>query len=215
MKLNYTIKLFSSVAAVVLLSACGDSDSSSSSDAPSLDPVVSYSVEKESEYNGKTVKMKLGANGDFKAVSGYSGYPELEFANEAEAPYTVSSLVEVESYGYEGSDDTVSGTITSDYAEGTEHIKAKSKEHGDVDCTNKYQSPLPFVLGAASDIDEVYFDEEQLISTTCPSWMNEEYEDEEYDESDDEYEEEVKAMEDIVNRTINGTSHISSYTSLK
>jgi hypothetical protein len=207
MKLNYTMKLFSSVAAVLLLSACGDSGDSSTSEgtAPALDPVVAYSVEKTSEYAGRVATMKLGTDGDFKAVSGSEDYPELGMSDSADLPYTINTVTKVESYGYSDSEDTISAITTSDYSAGTEHIKGTSKVHGDIDCTNTYQSPLPLVINDAAAFDEVYFDDEQRINTTCPSWM-----DETSPEEDDDYD-----YEEIENMTINGNSHISRYYSIK
>lgn len=209
MKFNKKIVVLSTVVIAVLFSACGSNGGSSSDGGTlSLDPVVAYSVEKTQEYNGKTRIMKLGADGDFKAVENEYGYPAITFSDSVTVPYTISTLTEVESFDIVA-DDTISGTTTTDYAKGTVHIKGVSSEHGDIDCTTTYQSPLPFVVNHIEELEDIYLDDEQMISTTCPSWMN----DEEDDESEED-DEEVKSST-ITNRTINGDSHISEYYSIK
>jgi hypothetical protein len=98
-------------------------------------------------------------------------------------------------------------TTNYDYKHGTEHTVGTSSQHGSVDCTTTYQTPLPLVV-----VDNGYieipdgFDESTKISSTCPDWM---------DESQNL---EATSMKYLSNVTItdsdNQVSHISTYNEL-
>jgi len=65
-----------------------------------------------------------------------------------------------------------SGKSTSDFKAGTEHLVISSSKYGNADCINTYKTILPYNLTANNDIGGMYFDNKNIISTTCPSWVN-------------------------------------------
>jgi len=81
---------------------------------------------------------------------------------------TKTTIMEVDS-SYAGH---ASGKIISDFKAGTEHIILTSNKYGSADCVNTYKTILPYNLTASNDINGMYFDNKNIISTTCPSWVN-------------------------------------------
>jgi hypothetical protein len=209
--LHKNLALFASAVLMVSLNGCGSSgggsgdSGSASASVESISPITPYTVEVSSQRNGKTLTMKQGADGDFKVTKvSYEGvdYPILDFSDEVSTPYTVSSLVVEEAFSSTDSTGSYAGTVTSDYAAGTEHIVVTSSPHGTVDCVNEYTPILPISINDVNDLPDG-FDEETLSSTTCPEWVNDEA-------SSDE---EPSSMQAVKNQTINGSSHISTYYS--
>jgi hypothetical protein len=198
------------ILSAMLLSGCGGGSSSDggSDGGDSLDftPIVNYTVDATQTYDGKTFITKLGADGVFQAVK-TSGYPNINFINGVTQITIVNMTAEEKFSGTLSDGDKISATTNYDYKQGTEHTVGTSSQHGSVDCTTTYQTPLPLVV-----VDNGYieipdgFDESTKISSTCPDWM---------DESQNL---EATSMKYLSNVTItdsdNQVSHISTYNEL-
>ncbi len=201
-----------SVAAVLALSfsGCGsDSDSDGGDSSSGSDPIVAYECEASQSYEGITITMKLGANGNLKCEKPY-GYPELQFVdgvNQMEISQIIaSSSFTSKSHG--------NGTSVENLKEGTETIKGTDPKNGSVNCVNTYDVPLPLYVYDADELQNFYLDDYQLLSTTCPDWVNEDD-----DDYDDDYENDVDEGTYTQNVTVTETSgtvsKISSYMSMQ
>jgi hypothetical protein len=219
MKLNFKIKVLSLAVVTVLFSACGSSSTSSetlivdeqSSTIEAGNDInvatdnlkVDYSVEATSEDSGKKVTVKLGADGDLKAVTDGKN-ATIVFKDNVVTPYTVKRLLKIEEIKSVTNLDDTTITMTSDFSTGKEYIKGTSKVHGNIDCVNRYESLLPLMISDADELTDIDFDEDTRNSTTCPSWMNE-----------DADEAKPISLELIYNISINENSHISGSISIK
>jgi hypothetical protein len=176
------------------------------SNTNSVQPIVPYTQSWSTNYGGKIMTMKMGADGQIKAVKSPSGQPTLQLAgtNSVSVSQVLVSQYITGDFGKEGHSVV---TITQDYAKGTEHIVGTSTTHGSIDCVNTYKSPLPMTLTTSEPEPYDTFTDTSRISTTCPAWVNEDSE------------EEPTNFTMVENQTITSTtgsvSHISKFISLK
>jgi hypothetical protein len=206
-KINKSLVILSSVAMLTLLSGCGDdtTDDSASNISTALQDATTttYAAESTNSYNGVTIISKLNATGDFSAIDGTYG-PELVFADGVTTPYTVNTLTMTESIEMQEAAGQSVLSITSDFSEGTQHLQGNRAGYGNFDCVETYISPLPIILSYSTDDLPDYFDEDTRVSTTCPTWID--------DNANDTHPISYTA---VTNITVNGTSQISEYNSYK
>lgn len=190
------------IVASMAFNGCGSSDSTDSTDLPNA--IVEYSCESTQIFDGINITMKLGANGNLTCDDLY-GYPELQFidnVNEMVINQLISSsTVTSNTHG--------SGTTTINLQEGTETIKGTDPENGSVDCVNTYDVPTPLYIYDAEELQNIYLDDYQLISTTCPAWVNED------DDSEDDIYEGTYTENITITETSGTVSEISSYVSMQ
>jgi len=171
-------------------------------------PIVPYTQSVTVAYNGKTMTMKAGADGDFKVVSS-NGNPALSLAEGIDSLKVSQMIIQEYIKGDFPKEGVSTIAITKDFKAGTEHIVGTSAAHGDIDCTNKYKSPLPLTITNENIDYNSEFDDNDRTETTCPAWVN----------ADDDSEAEPKNFEMVSNATITAASgkvsHISRYISLK
>jgi len=168
-----------SVATVLMMSACGttdDSDDSSgggTNNPSTVQPAAAYTCEKTLSFNGKSITMKAGANGDLKIVCNEFG-GDLKFNNVNEI--AIAQLVSTETVNFvEVSGDTINATVNTDLKAGTRTYKGTSSAHGNINCVETYDTgTLPVTIYDASDLETyIEFDNMQQTNTTCPDWINE------------------------------------------
>ena len=137
---------------------------------------VPYTVTYDNKLNGQRVIDKMGATGKIEAVYSndyyYGKHPvELQFTNNNNAIDLLVNTIKstryqtahFDNYGY------VNVTTENDFIQGTAKETIVDPTHGTVTCTN-YYSPLstPYTLYDP----EMQFQDENLQSTDCPTWLN-------------------------------------------
>jgi len=162
-------------------------------------PFTESSTNKSQE--GVTYTEKLGATGNLKATKITQGsYSGLELhLKDGISSMEITEATETEKIlGNTASIGKFSGMITSDFKAGTEHIVVSSSKFGSADCVNNYNTILPFKITLENtDLSDLYFDSENMISTTCPSWVNE-------DSPEDEEPQNFKDTENYILKDSNG-----------
>ena len=176
-----------------------------SSDAGSAQPIVPYTQSKTAVVQGKTMTMKLGADGQLKAAS-VMGYPVLKVAgtNDIKVSQIIRTMYSTGIFAVEGNS---VATITQDFAKGTEHIVGTSSTYGHADCVNVYQSPLPITITTSDPEYDFDFEHSNRLSTTCPEWVN--------DDAKGEPKEFTITTNTTITSTSNSVSHISRYMNVK
>ena len=152
-------------------SGCGsDSETKTSSDnsvdVSLLDvgePIVSYTC----EASGNTMSIKSGANGNFICTD-INGYPELRFIDGKNEMIITQAVID-----YEFNSNESNAKATVDLQSGTENIVVTESKYGSVDCVNKYDIELPLYIYDAKKFEYFNIQDYQLLSTTCPNWVNE------------------------------------------
>ena len=177
---------------------------SASTNTDSTQPIVPYTQSKSAPAGGKTITIKLGADGQLKATS-VMGYPVLKLAGTNDI--TVSQIIRtVYSTGTFAAEGDGAATVTQDFVKGTEHIVSTSSTYGHADCVNVYRSPLPITLTTNSQFD-FDFERSSRLSTTCPDWVNA--------DAKGEPEEFTSTANTTITSSSNSVSHISQYMNIK
>jgi len=205
--------------ATLSFSGCGDSssddsespsstnvstgDSSSSTSGSSVSSVVPYSCQITSANNGKTVEMKLGANGKLTCDDSY-GYPQLKFIDGVNEMIISQAII-----SYEINTNSAIGKSTVDLKKGTETIVVTKSKDGIANCVNTYDISLPISFYDAEMFDYFDIEDYQQISTTCPSWVNDDADDEEDDNYDG-----LITENTTITETSGDISQISRYISI-
>jgi len=119
---------------------------------------------------------KLGATGNLKATKilqgTYSGV-ELKLKDGISSMNIVKATSTEIVEGYNTFLGNFSGKMISDYKAGTEQLVFSSSKFGNADCVNTYKSIMPYqITQENSDLSDLYFDTTNIISTTCPDWIN-------------------------------------------
>jgi len=178
-----------SVMTVALLTACG-SDSSDGDKGDGVDgtpeaPIAEYTCEKTV---GSSVQ-KLGATGAF-GVECTDVDQRLIFTDDINE-LAIANVVTTASGQFTEDGIVISYEETVDYATGTTHRKGSHSTEGSFDCTLIYDvGEMPQTIYAAYEIERFFWvdeNEDQLISSTCPDWMND---DDDNDNGNDESAEE-------------------------
>jgi len=128
---------------------------------------------------GGIVDFSYAVNGDI-TVECKSDDEEFKLKSGVDS-LTITQLKKIESYSGTLNGKKAFYVDTYDYKAGTVHHK-ESSPYGNYDCTETFVSPLPTTLTDTSDIDELFWDwgdEEDIISTTCPSSYYDDWGDEE------------------------------------
>jgi len=228
-----------SIATILLLSACGGSNSDSNSGAsddeiqPTPTPAptgtkvevpaelfpeasIAYECETLHEYEGVVDITKVGADG---AIAASCPRNEIEFSfapdiNELEV-MNIQTLVIGEDYNSKGEGITM--RIESDLAKGTINYSGNSTEYGDFDCVITYDfGELPLTIYNVDDVFEFsrLRSNYQVIDDQCPEWV---LADVEIDENyvDTETYEEVYTTSIIITDSSGDISNIVKYGSSK
>jgi len=224
-----------SVAAVLLLTACGGSGSGDKGGETQPTPTpaptdpkvaapdeffpqasIAYNCETLHEYEGEVDITKIGANGAIVAscprneteFSFASGINELEITN-------IQTLITGTDYNSKG--EGITTRIESDISKGTINYSGNSTEHGDFDCVITYDyGDIPITIYNVYDIFEFsrLKSDYQVIDDQCPEWV---LVDKEIDENyvDTETYEEVYTTSIIITGTSGDISNIVKYGSSK
>jgi len=188
-------------------SSDGDSGGSSG-DSGSSSQLVSYSCEGSMSNMGMTVTSKMGANGNLTCEElSFNGnsFTSLAFKSGTNEMIIDQIIATSEASSSEGT-----GTTKINLKDGTETLKGTDPDHGSVDCVNTYDVPSPLYIYDATDLENFYLDDYQLISTTCPDWVND---DDDFD--DDEFVQGTFTQNATITETSGAVSEISTYMSIK
>lgn len=177
--------------------------------SPELEiPISPYTEERFITTDDGDSITKLGADGNLLAKKVYS-HPLLGLNNDKEY-ITITEMTTTLKGNIVLDNDMLSQIVESyNFATGEAH-KSGSKfidgKYEEYDCTSKYEPVLPITITkyGFSNMPE-QFDEDTLISTTCPSWLKDTRE--------------MKILETFSNNTLKTddgvTSHFSKYFYLK
>jgi len=129
--------------------------------------------------------MKLGATGAF-SVECTDDKQRLVFTDEIQE-LAIVNVVATHSGQFTEEGIVVNFEETVDYAKGTAHRKGSHSSEGSFDCTLTYDvGDMPQTIYQAYEIESFFWldeDDNQLLSSTCPSWM-----DDDDDDNDDDVE---------------------------
>lgn len=191
----------------MLLVGCGDDSSDGTSNVEGIQNEVSYSCEVSRPIYGLTYTNKVGANGKIYCgehmYSGNTKSIDLMFTEnvyELEVKNIEKEYIFVSSYG--------KVTVTEDFATGVQTLVGEHSVYGLFSCRNIYNSKynLPYMANYANEFMYLHIDDYELISTTCPDWVNTE-------------DEMVRSYTELENITVTDTSDlvskISIYSTLK
>lgn len=139
-------------------------DDQTGTNPTSREPIVAYSCENTMQ----GITLKAGASGELK-IDCYDGsFGNIAFNNVNEIRIAQMISVTTGSGIDQGSNYTM--TVTSNLQEGTVHTQA-SFAHANFDCVDTYDigQSLPVTISDATEIyDYIFFENMQLVSTTCP-----------------------------------------------
>jgi len=188
---------------VLSLTACGDNNSDDSTpDTPQTQesgatastdssmPVTEntsdialipeFSCENIHTYpTGEIMTSKLGANGMFSCEETSYGAPKLVFTNDIPT-LDITQLTMSQEISTHDNIVAIEGTISTNLKDGIQTFKLTSSKDGSINCTRTYDvNNLPFTLYEASELNNYLYleDNYQLLSDNCPSWIDEDTED--------------------------------------
>ena len=169
-----------------------------------VEPIAAYSCEATQNYNGKTITMKLGANGSVTCDKAY-GYPQLKFIDGVNE-MVVKQLISHVTFNSKGNGN---GTMDINLKEGTETIKGSDPQHGSVNCVNTYDVPTPLNIYDANKLLISSLHAYQRIGTTCPDWVNAK------DDANEDVRDFTLNLDITATETSGKVSKISSYTKVE
>jgi len=134
-------------------------------------PQGSYDCENTYEFFGGTFTSKLSASGKLTCSQLYDN-PELEFA-EGINEIVVSQLISTSTLD----SDLATATFSVNLQEKTSHFIITSSVYGTADCRETYDIDLPLTITSVNELENFDISEYQVVSSTCPDWMNEDHDD--------------------------------------